>query len=71
MRAFKNGGDCMNNGQIHLMMEISRENGNFRELRRLHKILQFQDPDFKYPPRRGNKILPRAFKRWKLVPKNS
>ncbi|MBW6461944.1 MAG: hypothetical protein K0B07_02765 [DPANN group archaeon] len=34
--------------QIKTMLRIAREAGNFRELKRLEKIMRFHDPSFSY-----------------------
>lgn len=47
--------------QIHEMIRISRETGNFRDLQRLHKVLMFQKPGFKYPRRRRRLFTESSF----------
>ena len=45
----------MDENQIKTMLRIAREAGNFRELRRLEKIMKFHDPNFRYSTNRGQK----------------
>ncbi len=45
----------MDENQIKTMLRIAREAGNFRELRRLEKIMRFHEPDFRYSTNRGHK----------------
>ncbi|MCK4927404.1 MAG: hypothetical protein KAS11_02985 [Candidatus Aenigmarchaeota archaeon] len=45
----------MDENQIKTMLRIAREAGNFRELRRLEKIVRFHDPNFRYSTNRGHK----------------
>ena len=45
----------MEENQIKTMLRIAREAGNFRELRRLEKIMKFHDPNFRYSTNRGQK----------------
>ncbi len=46
----------MDDEQIQTMLKFAREAGDFRELRRLEKIVKFNDPNFKYPTNRGQKM---------------
>ncbi len=45
----------MDRDQLDNMVRIARETGNFRELKRLQKIVRFHDPDFSYSDSRYKK----------------
>ncbi len=45
----------MDETQIKTMLRIAREAGNFRELKRLEKIMRFHDPGFSYAKMRAQK----------------
>ena len=48
----------MDENEIKTMLRIAREAGNFRELKRLEKIMRFHDPSFSYAKYRNpNKYM--------------
>ncbi len=56
----------MEKQQLQNMLKMCHEMGDFNELKRLEKIMRFQNPDFKYPKKSEKKIRPKALsKMWR------